>query len=397
MPPKLIVYVVHGMGLNNPVRTAAFCGALLRQAELEARRRGRDFALTDLLIGYAEWSAVHQAEAAQWLRNNYPHYDPETAARRPRRSWGTRLLAFLILMQMLFALLCLLVHRALPEAASLQRLGLLALAAVLVPLLLLGLAVWLAKCLRLPWGDLWHAARGFEAESLADLIVYQSATGRQAITGCVLDGLKGLLRQAGVQLGQGASGIPVLLIGHSLGSVVCYDLLCGVSAAASGGSRAQRELAALRAQTAALKAPTEEQAGRLSLLSDVVALQQELRPVGFVSMGSPISLFAFRKPALAGRADMWREALPPEFAGNSPGSSALRPGLRWRWLNFWHSSDFVAHRLERMFNQDWPAGKFVEDVRSTAASAGPIGAHASYWNDRAVLERIGTLVAELLA
>ncbi len=110
-------------------------------------------------------------------------------------------------------------------------------------------------------------------------------------------------------------------------------------------------------------------------------------------------LFVFRKPSLLVRRNLWEEACPVAFQ-----PSGFVGTLRWRWQNFWHPSDLIAHRLEPLFNDGYPQQpspahprlKFVEDVKSWAWARGPISAHSTYWTNPRVLRRISEHVADVL-
>ena len=118
-------------------------------------------------------------------------------------------------------------------------------------------------------------------------------------------------------------------------------------------------------------------------------------PVGMITLGSPIALFLFRKPSILDRRDLWEEACPPPFQ-----ATGLHGRLRWRWQNFWHPSDLVAHRLEPFFDQGYPPSggrlKFVEDVKTWARARDPVSAHGTYWTNPAVLRRISEHLADVL-
>lgn len=154
--------------------------------------------------------------------------------------------------------------------------------------------------------------------------------------------------------------------------------------------------------------PTEEEQAVLqdkkAFLERAQRVQDVIYPAGMVTMGSPIAIFLFRKPSLLDKTNLWTEACPAAFAQDGTLETPIGP-LGWCWLNFWHPADFVAHRLEPLFDTGYPAtgtsrrppSKFVEDVRTRAWARGPILAHSTYWTDPSVLKRIAAQLADSLA
>lgn len=261
---------------------------------------------------------------------------------------------------------------------------------------------WVLRLVR--WGDAFSLMRGFEAQSVSDLWIYSNEKHKERIFERILDTLKLDLRQAGVDGGSDElDGMTVILSGHSLGSVIAADLLryfVDFKVAQSGpdGTR----------HTALHNTADFRRARRafLSLLAQDSRFTR-MRVVGMFTYGSPIALFLFRNlnklvSTCSGLLDcsvLFRALCPPEFSGappakdneEAPTAETGCPG--WRWLNFWHYNDFVAHRLEALLNPggtpQFRQGKFVEDKGMNYASAGPISAHSGYFNQRVVWRHLG--------
>ena len=253
---------------------------------------------------------------------------------------------------------------------------------------------------------------------MSDIILYGSDGPRQQILDVVLNKLQPHLPEK-YSIAKGMPEcLPVIFIGHSLGTVVVYDLLLGISARMRNEATAlQRQLMTvtheLQASEGAPAAPglnvgtgrKEVEARRSALQQRMAFLQRakqiedDVYPLAMITMGSPIALFVFRKPSLLDRKNLWEEACPAAFQ-----PTGFLGTLRWRWQNFWHPSDFVAHRLEALFNEGYPGQrspaptrlKFVEDVKTRAWAREPISAHSTYWTNPAILKRISEHVADVL-
>jgi hypothetical protein len=132
-------------------------------------------------------------------------------------------------------------------------------------------------------------------------------------------------------------------------------------------------------------------------------------PVGMVTMGSPVALFMLRKPELLNQLGNWRYLCPQAFLRPHSPQDLRWPqaGMVWRWLNFLHPADLVAHRLEPYYNTsqlaagpDCPPLRFVEDVdvweQYHCPATDPVSAHSCYWHLPQLKQRIGALLAERL-
>jgi hypothetical protein len=214
----------------------------------------------------------------------------------------------------------------------------------------------------------------------------------------------------------------VMLCGHSLGSVINFDIVLGVtglrgSVAEEGdpASSVRREHEKANALLMIDTNPKLRQTVNLNLAPKEISrlearaafytvaeeLYQRIEPVGMITMGSPIAFFLFRKPKLfagspAAHRDLWKALWPQKEAGQD-----RRNGVKWRWQNFWHPADFVAHRLTPLYSQgfldaDGKPRSFVTDVKVSQAVQGPIHAHSSYWGNPTVHRLIGEQLAQAL-
>ena len=402
----LVVILVHGIGPQNAPAQYDFLTRLQQATEDHLTRRGQAERASRLVLERADWSHLFPQRHA-WLTTLFP----SRARVRLRR----------ILWMLFVAVVVPVIIVALGTAGGLESVRPAALGWLIgvgIGLAAALLAGWFVILPGFPWGHLWTFLRGFEADSASDVILYGSDDPRRQILELVLDKLNPHLQEKYALAAGMEKCLPVLFIGHSLGTVVVYDLLLGISARMRGrATAAQRQLATVDSQLQDLpSSPPGPRAGVADDGDDVairrVALQQrrvflqkamqiedEVCPLGMVTMGSPIALFVFRKPSLLDRTNLWEEACPVTF--QTDGFLGL---VRWRWQNFWHPSDPVAHRLEPLFNDGYPLGpsparpgvKFVEDVKSWAWAREPLSAHSTYWTNPAVLRRISEQVADVL-
>lgn len=149
----------------------------------------------------------------------------------------------------------------------------------------------------------------------------------------------------------------IIVVGHSLGSVIAYDVLNGLLIE-EGFSRDPATIS----KDPEIKKPLNV-AGRTSL---------------FLTFGSPLdkTAFIFRTQAAVNSA--LREA---EAAAVQPMIQDYRFRPR-RWINIWSYSDWISGSLE--YYDDWMRGTGAErrvwNVRDTDAKA-PLVAHTQYWQN----------------
>ncbi len=388
-PLRLVFLLVHGIGPQGKDLHRPFLDKVYQETQRHLRRAGRgDLAdgLADRLAAVpADWSDLFTTPKGTWLQRLFKEpTDFMAKIRRALRVLWAIVQPFLVFTLVVWGLLGSghpFWSAPLPAAAA-------GFAAMLA-------WVWLWESYLFPWGDLWSLGRPFEANSLSDIILYESDTPRQEIIEKVLDALGPYVPGPTKVTADPRTRLSVVLAGHSLGSVIVYDMLLAIAAKGLGITTAiEEELNAL----GALEKPSglsPEQTERKAFLKRAFDVIHALRPLGVITLGSPIAVFLFRKPeAAVGRSD-WQYACPPEFRDRGE-----TQGLRWRWRNFWHPSDMVAHRLEPLFNQGFPPGdldsgkKFVEDVKIQPPIRDPVSAHASYWDHRTVIGRVGAHLAE---
>lgn len=404
----LVVLLVHGIGPQNAPAQYDFLNRLERATAERLAHLGQAERASRLVMERADWSHLFPERRA-WLTTLF-------ASQSSRWTRLQRVLWMLVMSVILPVLIVALGTGGGMGSVRPPVLGWLLGTGVGLGVALL--AVWFIILPVFPWGHLWTFGRRFEADSVSDVILYGSDGPRQQILELVLNKLQPHLAEK-YALARGTEEcLPVLFIGHSLGSVVVYDLLLGVSARMRGQATAvehqlttvDHQLQDLATAPAALRAGAGD-AGedvavrRVTLQHRKVFLQrakqieEDVYPLGMVTMGSPIALFVFRKPSLLDRKNLWEEACPVAFQ-----TSGFLGTLRWRWQNFWHPSDLVAHRLQPLFNEGYPRQppptlsrqKFVEDIKSWAWARGPISAHSTYWTNPAVLKRIAEHVADVL-
>ncbi len=386
---RVFVVLVHGIGPQNAPAQYAFLDNLKTATAEHLARRGQQGLITQLCTLRADWSHLFAQYQQAWLHTLFP--DHATPAIRRRRL--LKVLGYGLSVPILVALGAGYGVLKLPVAPGwiLGTLAGLVAAAVIGRFLILPY---------FPWGNLWTMGRSFEANTVSDVILYESDGPRQQILDVVATQLAPHFSEAYPCLeGDERTYLPVVFVGHSLGTVVVYDLLLGISARARGITTAvDRELAVVERNLTARMEP-DKNSSRMAFLKQMQSIHDIVYPVGMITLGSPIALFLFRKPTVAARNDLWREACPIGFRTSGTVKTRTGSALRWRWQNFWHASDFVAHRLAPLFNVGYPGvpGQFVEDERTYARAGGPISAHSTYWTERAVLDRIGEHVSEILS
>lgn len=281
---------------------------------------------------------------------------------------------------------------------------------------------WLLFKYPAPWGRTYALLRGIEATKISDVFLYQGREGRRQIFRKVLAELRPFI--AGAQAPPpppSAPGSPaddprvkVILAGHSLGSVVVYDMLlaCRAYAAQVAGEswpkpalRRAIESLAESDPDAAPDGEREPEPEHVHHLIDLEEMLKSIAPVGMITFGSPISLFLFRKPGILTDPrnvnykprDLWRYICPSEYRQTGDWG-----GVSWRWQNFWHTADVVAHRMEPLFNAGFPLAarsperRFVQDIRLRCCVGDPIDAHSKYWENEATIRLIGRQVAATL-
>lgn len=400
----LVFLVVHGVGPQDPAALDQFLDRVREATTARLTQIGRPGLLARLELRRVDWSHLFDQPRRNWLASLFPetvHLGRKTVLRK--------------LVRMFWPLsipLALIVAGTVLGCTSWRfPLGWLigAVLGVLVALLMM----WKVILPRFRWGDAWTLGRPFESHNISDVVLYESDGPRQQIYEQIWDQLEPF-RDQRYPLVQGDTTpyVPVILAGHSLGSVAVYDLLMGISARSHGKhSAVVRELEALDVELTARDRPMsahqrllepeerKRKDARREFLRRAADTQAWLCPVGLVTFGSPIALFLFRKPDLltTKAGSLWEEACPRMFSASGAIETLTQAEVHWRWQNFWHHADFIAHRLQPLFAAGFPGGgQFVEDTLITPPVEGPIDAHSSYWTNQTVLDGIGRQLAEIL-
>ena len=273
------------------------------------------------------------------------------------------------------------------------------------------------------WGDFIHLVRLFEMQEGSDAFIYAaSEEHRQLVFERVFDVLEHPACLG--PLTGWPDEVPVVFSGHSLGSVIVYDLLRYSSGNAAGSADSvARELRLLRAADASPRElPQEERERlqrRLKFLERAEQVLRRLRPLGMFTYGSPISLFLFRKLGLwqgRERFAVWDDVCPQEFQQGL--ESSRTPGLAWQWRNYWHWFDFVAHRLAPVMNDGYPPsastvgallrtargrsaraplqGEFVSDVQCRYLAGSPMTGHTGYMRQQRIAADVAAHIVRCL-
>jgi pimeloyl-ACP methyl ester carboxylesterase len=199
--------------------------------------------------------------------------------------------------------------------------------------------------------------RGFLLQYVGDVAVYISshtvskfAQVRDAIQACALEVGEAVFQQAGAKQPFDYPG--VIVVGHSLGSVIAYDMLNAL------------------------------------LVRDGLA-DQPLNVAGrtrmFLTFGSPLDKTAFIYRAQRQRPTGAREAL----------AAAKQPMIldyRWRparWVNIHSPSDWISGSLDYYDDRDQVdcRSQWVHDEKDPEATT-PLAAHNEYWHGRLLADRL---------
>lgn len=151
--------------------------------------------------------------------------------------------------------------------------------------------------------------------------------------------------------GGGEQYTAVILLGHSLGSVVGRDALLGLFSAAEG-------------------APDEPD-----------RLKQFHRIKAWITFGSPLrktqAFFDMRTQASAALETLRRTRDAAVFDNDRPGALVRTSGGRVRWYNFWETDDLVANPLRDRY-PIWHESRILLG----AGERTPLFTHNDYWGSR---------------
>lgn len=200
--------------------------------------------------------------------------------------------------------------------------------------------------------------RGFMLDFAADAIAYQPThadrSAYDAIHAEVAATLKRLATRAGARA-------PLVMIGHSLGSVIAsnylYDLL-----------KPRRSFMAAEVRARIGKSPLER--------GETLAR--------FYTMGSPIALWSLRYPGFGVPVTLPRRRL-----------ARHHPGIEPRWVNFYDPDDVIGYPLKPLnerYREAVDEDRAV-DVGSLLTRWNPLS-HTGYWGDSEVADVIAAGVSE---
>lgn len=309
MSDELAVLFVHGVGIREP----DYAAAAIKQLRKEFTKSTNDPAANDDLI----------VESAYWAPAVMEREDRLLAGAFPDRAGGW------------FSGLNNLTHR-ISNGSSLS----------LVPLALSGLVRHVPGIPRIHWPTLRWAVSNF----VGDIVAYQvTPTSR-----VVYDAVHACLDEALHRLAVWAPDAPLVVVAHSLGSVIASDHFYDLHKGRRGG---------------ATDTPLERGETFTS----------------FYTLGSPMALWMERY------GDFSR---PVEIPGKTSDDPVIAAAAEW--INFYDADDVLAFPLKGL-SPDYD--KAVDEDRSVSVGAPLIGmspvSHVAYWNDKAVIRPIAHSLAWL--
>lgn len=216
-----------------------------------------------------------------------------------------------------------------------------------------------------PFTD-YRRSRNFAINFLGDVLIYESDIAGEGIREVLLDKLRAIRDRAVPQKDEREVENPkvfVNLIGHSLGSVVIFDLCYLVRKAIKYKQGKLNEAL-----------PDAEKQRLDHTFSSVVGLDI----ANVVTFGSPIALFLL--------GDRYRRLDPKEWVIH------VRDG--GQWLNFHSGNDLIAYRLEPLFHTT-DASAYLKDVK-LYTGWNPLSAHTGYWNNKKMRNAIYRLLKKEL-
>lgn len=309
MTDKLAVLFVHGVGIREPDYARSAIKALRKEFD---RSTNHSASATDLIIESVYWAPAVMEREDRLLASAFP----DRAA-----GWFTGMNK--------------LTHR-ISNGSNLS----------LVPLALSGLVRHVPGIPKIHWPTLRWAVSNF----VGDIVAYQVTPN----TRVVYDAVHALFDQAMKRLAEQAPDAPLIVIAHSLGSVIASDHFYDLHK------------------------------GRRDDVGDT-PLERGETFTSFYTLGSPIALWMERF------GDFSR---PVTIPGKSSGDPIIAAAAEW--INFYDADDVLAFPLKGL-SADYDAA--VDEDRSVAVGALLIGmspvSHVAYWNDKAVIRPIANSLAWL--
>jgi hypothetical protein len=176
--------------------------------------------------------------------------------------------------------------------------------------------------------------------SVSDVLVYESEYWRDQIRSMLLEKINPYI----------TSTDPVSVVGHSLGSVVAFDTLYYNSR------------------------------------HNPVWQAANFKPLNLFTLGAPIALFSLELDNDTGEQKpryFPEEATPPELDPTNTNPDLQPVRAEGVWYNFLDAQDLIGYPLETLFK-----GKFIVKDILVQTGTNPIKAHAEYWNNEEVAQRI---------
>ena len=304
---KLAVLFVHGVGIREP----DYARSAIRELRKEfARSTNGAAAVDDLLIESVYWSPAVMEREDRLLKGAFPD-----------RAGGW------------FSGLNNLTHR-ISNGSNLS----------LLPLALSGLVRHVPGMPRIHWPTLRWAVSNFVGDIVAYQVSPNSRVVYDAVHACIDEALQRLAAQA--------PDAPLIVVAHSLGSVIAadhfYDLHKGRRSAATPLERGETF-------------------------------------TSFYTLGSPIALWMERF------GDFSQPVTIPGKTSDDPVIAAAA-----EWINFYDADDVLAYPLKGL-SADYDEA--VDEDRSVSVGAMLLGmspvSHVAYWNDKSVLRPIANSLAWL--
>jgi hypothetical protein len=307
MSDTIAVLFVHGVGIRQPDYARTAIRALRTEFAKSANDPSAD---GDLLI-----------EAAYWAPAVMDREDRLLAGAFPDRAGGW------------FSGLNNLTHR-ISNGSSLA----------MVPMALSGIVRHVPGLPRVHWPTLRWAVSNF----VGDIVAYQVSPNSRV----VYDAVHACVDEALAALAAKAPDAPLVVVAHSLGSVIAADHFY------------------------------DQYKGRRR---GATPLERGETLTSFYTLGSPIALWSERF------GDFSR---PLEIPGKSSDDPVIAAAAEW--INFYDADDVLAFPLKGL-SDDYD--KAVDEDRSVSVGAFPLGlspvSHVAYWNDKAVLRPIANSLAWL--
>lgn len=198
------------------------------------------------------------------------------------------------------------------------------------------------------------ALRNFANFAIADMMVYQDPEWRDAIHADLQDQMSKMYAKFAARTPEFTGQVAV--IGHSLGSVIMFDILQKTLVPDSGGLGSQKpaesdvphsDHQACNGHIRSTFLPREIAEKAARAYHQKTDLPQCPTPLCLFAMGSPLGLFLTIRLADRGH------TASSFFRGLGITQPSSRSGGGWRFFNIFHPDDPIAYRLEPLLNSDY--------------------------------------------